>query len=334
MRQILKVITLSLLLASCAPAIKINYLNTSVPEEGGIRFTQFTADEEAALGPHIQKNPLNNTLEWYAAPLIAVSPDGSKIAFLANKMNKHNLFIKSTSGGKATVQRTFRERVDDMTFSPDGTKIAFTDARLDENGNFVDSNIFMIHATEGAAVQQVTTTALTELGPSFAPDGKSIWFTKSDGGRFYIWNVNLESSLLTQYSEGFTPSMSKNGKLLIVTRNNKTSHRGEIWSVDVSTGVETLILSDEKKGYSSPQLSPDGQLIVCVGTTDKSPTSPENLNIYTIRPDGTGLTQLTFHPGHDVSPVWAPDGNAIFFISQRGNPTGKFNVWRMDFNKK
>jgi Tol biopolymer transport system component len=320
-----------ILVLSCAP--QINYMTISVPEEGGIRFTQFTTDEENALGPSIRKNAATGILEWYAAPLIAVSPDGMKIAFLAQKMNKSNLFIKNTAGGKTTVQRTFRDRVDDMTFSPDGSRIAFTDSRVDEAGNFVDSNIFMINATEGAAVQQITTTNLVELGPCFAPDGKSIYFTKSDGGRFHIWNVNLESSLLTQYSEGFTPSLSKDGRLLIITRNNKTSRRGEIWSIDVINGTETLILSDEKKGFSSPQISPDGRLIVCVGSTEKTATTPENLNIYTIRPDGTNLTQLTFHPGHDVSPVWAPDGKAIYFISQRGNPTGKFNVWRMDFNQ-
>lgn len=318
-------------ISSCAP--KINYLTTAVPEEGGIRFTQFTVDDENALGPRIQRNPVSNGLEWYAAPLIAVSPDGSKISFLARKMSKDNLFIKSTSGGRSTVQRTFRDKVDDMAFSPDGTKIAFTDSRLDLAGNAVDSDIYMINATEGAAVQQITTTQLVELGPCFAPDGKSIYFTKSDGGRFYIWNVNLESSLLTQYSEGFTPSIGKDGDILIITRNNKTTRRGEIWSINIKTGTETLILSDPKKGFSSPQISPDGKLIVCVGSNEKTSSTPENLNIYTIKPDGTSLTQLTFHPGHDVSPVWAPDGNTIYFISQRGNPTGKFNVWRMDFSR-
>jgi Tol biopolymer transport system component len=308
---------------SCAPVI--NYLTTSVPEEGGIKFTQFTVDDENAMGPSIQRNPATNILEWYAAPLLAISPDGGKLAFLARKDEKNNMYIKNTSGGKATVQRTFRELVQDMAFTPDGSKIAFTDV----TGG--DANIFMINATEGASVQQITTTTLTELGPSFAPDGKSMYFSKSDGSRYYIWNVNMETALLTQYSEGFTPAIAKDGRRLVITRNNKSSGRGEIWLIDLVTGSETLILSDLKKGYSSPLISPDGNLIVCVGSSTKSATAPENLNIYTIKLDGTGLTQLTFHPGHDVSPVWAPDGKSIYFISQRGNPKGKFNIWRMDF---
>lgn len=307
---------------SCTP---INYLSISVPEEGGIKFAQFTVDEENARGPNIQRNPITNVLEWYAAPMIAVSPDGAKIAFTGFKDEKSNMYIKSTAGGKATIQRTFRELVQDMAFTPDGTKIAFTDV----TGG--DWNIFQINATEGAAVQQITTTSLTELGPSFAPDGKSIYFAKSDGNRYYIWSVNTETALLTQYSEGFTPAIAKDGRSLVITRNNKSSGRGEIWLIDLVSGSETLILSDLKKGYSSPQISPDGNLIVCVGSSPKSATTPENLNIYTIKLDGTRLTQLTFHPGHDVSPVWGVDGKAIYFLSQRGNQKGKFNVWRMDF---
>src|SRR6185369_324468 len=144
-------------------------------------------DEENARGPSIQRNSENGVLEWYAAPLIAVSPDGSKLAFTGFKDNKSNMYIKNTNGGKSTVQRTFREHVADVAFTPDGNKIAFTDIM----GG--DWNIFMINANEGAAVQQITTTTLTELGPSFAPDGKSMYFAKSDGGRYYVWNVNLES---------------------------------------------------------------------------------------------------------------------------------------------
>lgn len=321
----ISIIIVALAILYGCKAVKINYLTVSVPEEGGINFTQFTTDDENVIGPSIQRNEITGILEWYASPFIALSPDGEQLAFLARRDGKDNMFLKNTGGGKATIQRTFRETVRDMSFTPDGSKIAFTDVI---GGDY---NIFMINRTQGAAVQQITTTPLTELGPSFSPDGKMMYFAKSDGGRYYVWSVNLETSLLTQYSEGFTPAMAPDGRRLVVTRNNKTSGNGEIWLIDVVTGAETLILTDPKKGFSSPRISPDGTLIVCVGTSEKTATTPENLNLYTIKLDGTALTQLTFHPGHDVSPSWAPDGKSIYFISQRGNPTGKFNVWRMDF---
>jgi dipeptidyl aminopeptidase/acylaminoacyl peptidase len=44
---------------------------------------------------------------------------------------------------------------------------------------------------------------------------------------------------------------------------------------------------------------------------------PCNAEIYTVNPDGTGLTRLTNNLGVDIEPTWSPDGNRIAFISNR-----------------
>jgi Tol biopolymer transport system component len=276
------------------------------------------------MGPWIGKSETSKKLMWYAAPLIAVSPDGEKLAYIAKSNNFNNLYIKNIAGGRTTVQRSFNKNVLDMSYSPDNNKISFTENRSG------DYNINLINANEGVAVQQVASTKNKELGPSFAPDGNSVFYTKQEGGRFHIWNMNLETSLVTQYTEGFTPVVTPNGGHLLITRNSKDGFRGEIWMIDLKRGTETLILNDPEKGFSSPDISPDGKTIVCVGVTPKSETRPENLDIYTVKLDGTKLNQITFHGGHDVSPQWAPDGKSIFMISQRGNEKGEFNVWKMD----
>ncbi len=129
----------------------------------------------------------------------------------------------------------------------------------------------------------------------------------------------------------FTPVSTPDGTKLLITRNNKQNNKGEIWMIDIVTGQETLLLRDQKRGFSSPSISPDGKRIVCVGTTESTASRPVNLDLYTFKIDGTGLTQLTFHPGHDVSPVWSPDGKMIYSISLRGNEKGSYNVWNMEF---
>lgn len=311
-------------LTSCGPKITIDYLTVSVPEEGSLRLTQYTREDENVVHPYIAINPTTQVLTWYAPPLLAVSPDGNKIAYIATSNGYKNLNLKDISGGRSTIQRTFNRDIMDMSYSPDGKNIVFTERKS------LDDNIFMINATEGVAVQQLVNTSTSEISPSFAPDGKNIFFAKMEGSRYYIWSLNTDSSLLTQYTEGFTPSLSPNGEDLIVTRHSRDGARGEIWMINIQKGTETLILNDPKKGVSSPQISPDGKKIVFVGITDGSKTKPQNLDLFLINIDGTKLTQLTFHGGHDVSPVWAPEGKSIFFISQRGNENGKFNVWKMD----
>lgn len=42
-----------------------------------------------------------------------------------------------------------------------------------------------------------------------------------------------------------------------------------------------------------------------------------NLDIFTMRPDGSQFTNLTDHPAQDVNPFWSPDGTRIAFESTR-----------------
>ena len=53
----------------------------------------------------------------------------------------------------------------------------------------------------------------------------------------------------------------------------------------------------------------------------------QDFDIYTVRPDGSGLRQLIDAPGYDVSPEWSPDGSKIAFVSNRD---GDFDIYVMD----
>jgi hypothetical protein len=43
----------------------------------------------------------------------------------------------------------------------------------------------------------------------------------------------------------------------------------------------------------------------------------DDFELYTIRPDGTGLRRLTNSPGNDAHSIWSPDGEWIVFSSAR-----------------
>lgn len=57
--------------------------------------------------------------------------------------------------------------------------------------------------------------------------------------------------------------------------------------------------------------SPDGLRLAFVAV------SQGNIDIYTMKADGTELQRLTDHPADDQSPVWSPDSTQIAFISNR-----------------
>jgi Tol biopolymer transport system component len=330
-----KILFLGLLtiLASCTS--KINYSVISVPEEGGIKFTQYTKEDELVLGPAVR--PYGQKLLWDAATFISVAPNNEMLAYLVRKNNNDNIYIKNIKGGNATIQRTFRNYITDFNFSPDSREIAFTD--LTNNSR----NIFVINSKEGSAVKQIAATNAQEINPAFSFDGESVFYSRSEGEytvvdkgdaftqtKYYIWSANLESGLFTQYSEGTNPCPLPDGKQILVSRNNKETGNGEIWLIDTEKGTESVIIRDRDRGFSSPKISPNGKKVMCVGMTPKTRDKRLNLDLYLFNIDGTGETQLTFHEGYDVCPAWSPDGKSIFFISQRGNQKGSWNVWKLD----
>ena len=54
-------------------------------------------------------------------------------------------------------------------------------------------------------------------------------------------------------------------------------------------------------------------------------------DIWSVRPDGSALRQLTDAPGLDICPAYSADGKHIAFCSNR---TGSYEIWVMDANGK
>ena len=52
-----------------------------------------------------------------------------------------------------------------------------------------------------------------------------------------------------------------------------------------------------------------------------------NYEIYSVKPDGSGLKRLTDHPADDQCPSWSFDGTQLAFISQR---SGGGDIYIMD----
>jgi hypothetical protein len=126
------------------------------------------------------------------------------------------------------------------------------------------------------------------------------------------------------------PSWSPDGQHMVGTsgRWEAGNYTSRMYITDVSDGTVRELSIPEELCFGEPKWSPDGALIVV--TTGRPPATGGPCkgvelgrhDLYTIRPDGSGLAELT--RDHDSSwGNWAPDGSRIIFNHKNG-------LWAMD----
>jgi len=332
------IILITLTVISCA-ITRIDYLPVSVPQEGGYQFRQITSEDQIIWGPRVINNA--GKLQWFTGSMFDISPDGDRVVYVgvtSPDQTIGNVYVRSTTAGRSSIQRTFGISATGPGFSPDGNSICFS-------GTFPGqekSNICLINTNEGSAIQHLTESQPgVASAPVFSSDGQRIFYTRGMASTTYvgttpvttwtysIWSMDKNTSIATQYVEGSSPEYIPGDKLLFTKANTSTS-QGEIWMLDLKSGQETLILRDNLRGFSTPKISADSKRILCVGSVKGTTPAESNLDIFMVNIDGTGFRQITFHPGNDNSPCWAPDGKSIYFLSQRGNEKGSYHVWSID----
>lgn len=299
----------------------VDYSVVSVSEESGIDFTIVSSDNDFVCMPIVKRT--RKGVDWLSNRIIDISPDGGKIAFISMRNNTTNIFVKNLVCKGASLQRTNRKSVLDFSYSHDGKFITFSETSANA--------IFQTDANSGFVCRQVTNENM-DYSPVYSNDGSKIFFARQEVKSFNVWSYDIKNNFLSIHTAGMNPCTTSDDNSIICVRVNGYG-KGEIWKVNLSTGVEECILSDPERSFSTPSVSPDGKWILFVGSTpiQTGKSIYWNTDIYACHIDGTELLQLTYHAADDLSPEWSKDGQYIYFISQRGSTTGIANIWRMSF---
>jgi Tol biopolymer transport system component len=137
------------------------------------------------------------------------------------------------------------------------------------------------------------------------PDCEEIYVMLPDGS---------QPTRLTENDFNDKAPVWSHSKKLIAFHSNRTAGRPEIFVMNFDGTDPRLVASLGTVGAQFPSFSHNGNEL-CFN----SQTSPRD--IYIVDVHGTGLTNLTNHPGDDFRCDWSPKGNDVLFTSNRdGNP--------------
>src|SRR4051794_2654928 len=261
-------------------------------ENGRISFARYDADGVEQIWT---ANPdLTAAAQLTAVPgansiSSAWAPDNSRIAFDSDRSGTGIDVFTMAPDGSDVVKLTDGGFNVTPTYSPAGDRLVFES----DSGSFpADEGIYRMR-TDGTQprllVRASELGAYITAGPRYSPDGRTIAFTSVRRPR--------------DFKGGRASNLAgATGAVFLMNADGSGAHRLTAWGHNTSMDVEW---------------SPDGSMLA-FETDWRSGAGPE---LYVVRPDGTGLRNLTDNPSltpktleASSDPAWAPDGSRILMI--------------------
>lgn len=241
----------------------------------------------------------------------ALSPDGQTVAFVRDG-GENGVYLVDIDGSNERLIFSGRARLSAPKWSPDGAWIVFT--RGDE---YIEC-----YQMGFACVTKGQLPPGMEINESEMPLVRQYNYKLAridHDGNNYRDLATLESARAADWNEAGIVYQSAAG--LQITR-------------DTPDAENRLVVFDYLKPHDyDPDWQPQGGKIVYMGKEGG------HWEIFTINPDGSGQTALT-RPvttlvdeiPSNVAPAWSPDGQHIFFLSNRTNShtAGPWRLWVMD----
>ena len=196
------------------------------------------------------------------------------------------------------------------------------------------SGLYVANA-DGTAERKLLSTSTFDYHASFSADGQWVVFTseRTGDGQADIYRIHPNGTGLEQLTDSPAlddqATLSPDGSQLAFV-STRQQHMATIWLLDLKTRKLRNLTgqpgiagqSNKPNGYFRPAWSPDGKWIAFASDRNTEWKGHGNgsgwehvqeLRIYLIKPDGTGLRQLSSDSVSSGSPKWSPDGKRVVF---------------------
>jgi len=259
--------------------------------------------------------------------------DGTRIVWLCRPEPTADFGIRvmNADGSAPALFPTGPGRRHDPVFTPGAGSILYAAARsgapagdtapgADLTGGLwlFDASLDLWLASPGdIAPRALTTTPGYDAEGSYSWGGTRIVCAAQRAGRGSLVMMEADGrdprELLAMDGYVGGPQISPDGSRIVFHATPPGQTRSlEIYTADLAGG-NLLRLTNLEATSFTPVWHPSQQLILFASNAEG-----HDMELYLIRPDGTGLERVTFSPGFDGFPAFSRDGRLLLWTSARG----------------
>ncbi|MCW5825591.1 MAG: PD40 domain-containing protein [Gemmatimonadaceae bacterium] len=240
-----------------------------------------------------------------------------------------SLGIAVSAGAQSAAPRTALFAEPDP--SPDGSQIAF-----------VSGGDIWVAPAAGGEARLLVAHAANDYRPRWSPDGRHLAFvsTRSGNGDIYVLDVATNAVRRLTFDDGAEQldAWSPDGQWVYFSSTSQDiAGMNDVYRVKASGGTPMRVAGDRYASEYWAAPSPDGRrlAITARGVTAaqwwrNGSSHLDESEIWTLTLEATPrYTRVSTGQrpgkGRDAWPMWAPDGQALYFVSDRG---GTENLYR------
>ena len=222
------------------------------------------------------------------------------------------LVVLDVASGKTTVIYDTQDLIEAPNWTLDGKWLIYN----------ADGRLFRISPDGTDGPHRINTAPVENLNNDhvLAPDGKTVFISANDGQLYVvpltggipkkISNTQDPARKYRHYLHGISPD----GKTLtyVAYEARGAGHMMRLAVIPAAGGTETY-LTDGACPVDGPEYSPDGKWLYYNG--EAAARRPGHAQIFRMRPDGSGVEQLTHDDRVNWFPHLSPDAAKLAYLS-------------------